>query len=471
MDIETFVAKAKKKDFDIVRHTQEVLEDIKKINKEHHFLLTISEDLALEQANTLKKKMKGSIAGVPITVKDCICVTHVESRAGSAVLEGYKPVIMATAVQKLIDEGAIIVGKTTQDEFGFGSFNINTGNGIPIPLNPVDKKRACGGSSGGSGGITKKLEHAHASLGESTGGSIVAPASFCGAVGLCPTYGRVSRYGLIDYANSLDKIGPLTKTVAESALILEIIAGKDPKDSTSADVPVPKYTDFLGKDIQDFKIGIITESMGTGVDEKVQKQVMGIVNNLKKKNIFVKNVSLPITHRYGISCYYLIAMAEASTNLAKYCGLRYGKTHELKGTFNEFFTAVRSEAFGAEVKRRIIIGTFARMAGYRDAYYLRAMKVRTKIIEEYTNLFKHYDVLISPTMPMIAPTFEEIKTLTPAHHYAMDVLTVGPNLAGLPHISVNISGEKELPIGLMIIGKHFDEGKIIQLASHIEKMI
>ena len=354
-------------------------------------------------------------------------------------------------------EGGLVIGKTSQDEFGFGSFNVNVGLGMKIPLNPFDKERACGGSSGGSAGITNKASFRHISLAESTGGSIVCPASFCGVAGLCPTYGRVSRYGLMDYSNSLDKIGPMAKNVEDIALMMEVIAGFDKNESTSLNVAVEKYTDFLGKDIKKLKIGIIKEAFGKGTDKEITKMILDKISGLNYDEI-----SLPLTNKYGVYTYYLIAMCEASTNLAKYCGMRYGIHEKLEGNFNEYFSKVRSHNFNEESKRRIIIGTFARMAGYRDAYYIKAMQLRTKIIEEYKKLFKKYDVLISPTMPVVAPRFKEIEKLTPLQMYMMDILTVGPNLAGLPHLTIPVGFKDEMPVGMMFIGDHLAEGKIIQ---------
>ena len=340
---------------------------------------------------------------------------------------------------------------------------------MKVPLNPHNKECACGGSSGGAAGLTSKVDFPHIALGQSTGGSIVAPASFCGVVGLCPTYGRVSRYGLMDYANSLDKIGPIAKTVKEVALLLKIIAGYDPKDSTSLDEPVPNYEDFLDKDIKGKKIGIIKEAFGEGVDKEVESKVKEAIKLLEKQGATIEEISLPITKNYGVADYYLIAMAEASTNLSKLCGLRYGQHEKLQGNFNEYFSNVRSLNFNEESKRRIMIGTFARMAGYRDAYYIKAMKVRTKIIEEYKKAFKKYDILISPTMPVVAPKFEEITKLTPLQNYMMDIMTVGPNLAGLPHMTIPIGTNNDnMPIGLMMIADHLKEENLIQFGSKLK---
>ena len=445
---------------------KKIIEEIKKIDKEYHYFNVISEELALGQAKELKVEPKGRLNGMVVSVKDCICVEGVESRAGSKILSGYKPVFDATVIEKIKKEGAVIAGKTSQDEFGFGGFSVNMGLGFKIPLNPFDKERACGGSSGGSAGITQKASFPHISLAESTGGSIVNPASFCGVVGLCPTYGRVSRYGLIDYANSLDKIGPIGKSVKDVALMLEVIAGFDKNESTTINAPVDRYTDFVGKEVKGMKIGVIKEAF-EGIDKEVKEKVKDGISVLEKNGAKTEEISLPLTNKYGIACYYLIAMSESSTNLAKYCGMRYGAHEKLDGNFNEYFSKVRSANFGEEAKRRIILGTFARMAGYRDAYYIKAMQVRTKIIEEYKKAFKKFDALVSPTMPIVAPKFSEIEKLTPLQNYMMDILTVGPNLAGLPHITVPVKKDK-MPIGLMLIGDHLEEKKIIQIGSVLE---
>jgi aspartyl-tRNA(Asn)/glutamyl-tRNA(Gln) amidotransferase subunit A len=432
------------------------MKSLHEINGEYNCFNTIQE---------YKEKTEGALKGVKISVKDCICVKGMESTAGSAILKGYRPLFNATAVQKLLDEGAVIIGKTAQDAFGFGSFSINTGKGFKQPLNPIDKTRVTGGSSGGSACITKLADFSHIALAESTGGSIACPASYCGVIGLTPTYGRVSRYGLIDYANSLDKIGVMAKTVIECAKALEIIAGKDKKDQTTADAPVEKYTSFPGKGVKGIRIGIIKESIQDGVDKDVKEKFLKTAEFLKSKGAIVEEVTLPVTFKHALPVYYIIAMSEASTNLAKYCGMRYGRDEKIEGSFNEYFAKVRSKCFDDETKRRIMLGTFARMSGFRDAYYIKSAKIRTLIINEYKNLFKKYDVLISPSMPNTAPKTEEVKKLTPIQNYMMDILTVGPNLAGLPHISVPVGAG--LPTGFMIIADHFDEGIMLQVAYEI----
>lgn len=466
-----FIEEVRKGKISVEENTKKVIEEIEKINSEYNYFNAISKELAIQQAKEVDKKIKagkteGKLLGVPISVKDCLVVKDVESRAGSKILSGYLPTFNATAVQRCIDEGAIIIGKTSQDEFGFGSFSTNVGVGMKTPLNPFDKKRVCGGSSGGSGGITQKASFNHISLGESTGGSIVAPAAFCGIVGLCPTYGLVSRYGLMDYANSLDKIGPMAKTVEDCALILNVIVGRDEKDSTSLENKKEDYLSYLEKDGKKLKVAIIKEAFGDGVHTPVKQR---IIEKLNEKGIKYDEITLPLNYKYSIEAYYLLSMTETSTNLAKYCGMRYGASEKLEGSFNEYFSKVRSSNFGQEAKRRIIIGTFARMSGFRDAYYMKAAKVRTKLIEEYKNIFKKYDVLISPTMPILPPTFEETKKLTPLQNYMMDIMTCGPNIAGLPHMSVNIGIEEGLPVGMLMIADHLQEGKLIQLGKEFEK--
>ena len=437
-----------------------VIQECKKINKEYNYFNTISEDVKVDGSGRLKD--------VVVSVKDCICVKDVESRAGSKILEGYNPLFDATVISKVKKEGGVVIGKTAQDAFGFGSFAVNVGKDMEIPLNPFDKDRCCGGSSGGAAGFTQKAPFRHIALSESTGGSIVCPASFCGVIGLCPTYGRVSRYGLMDYANSLDKIGPMAKSMGDIALMMEVIAGFDSNESTSLDEPVPKYTEFVKKDIKGMKIGIVKESFGNGVDDEVKEKVKLGIDKLEKLGAKIEEVSLPLTWKYSVPTYYLLAMCEASTNLAKFCGMRYGASEPIKGSFNDYFSKVRSDYFNDESKRRIIIGTFARMAGHRDAYYIKAAKVRTKIIDEYKAVFKKFDLLVSPTMPFVAPKFKEIEKLSPLQNYMADILTAGPNLAGLPHVSVPVGFDKNnMPIGLMLIGDHLNEEKLIQVGAKL----
>ncbi len=476
MATKQFIEKIRNQEIDIVEHTEKLIEECKGINKEYNYFNSISEELALQQADNLKKLIKNKdksiknkkLLGIAVSVKDSICVKDVESTAGSRILQGYRPLFDAFAVQRVKEEGGVIIGKTSQDEFGFGGFSVNVGLGYEIPLNPFDKERSCGGSSGGAAGLSQKLD-GHIALGESTGGSIAEPASFCGVYGLCPTYGRVSRYGLIDFANSLDKIGPVGKNIEDAALLMGVISGYDAMDSTSLNVKSENYESYLKKPVKGMKIGIIKEAFGSGVEREVEKNVYNGIEELEEEGAKAEEISLELPIKHGIATYYMIATSEASTNLAKLCGMRYGMAEKLEGSFNEYFTKVRSNNFGDEAKRRIIIGTFARMAGCRDAFYLKAMKVRTLMINEYKKAFKKFDALVSPTTSILAPKFSDIEKLTPLQHYMTDLMTVSPNVCGLPHLNVPVGFEKNLPIGMLLIGDHLQEGKIIQLGSAIER--
>jgi aspartyl-tRNA(Asn)/glutamyl-tRNA(Gln) amidotransferase subunit A len=405
---------------------------------------------------------KLSESKVVFSIKDCICTKGMLSSAGSKILHNYIPIFDATVVEKIKKIG-FIIGKTCQDEFGFGTFCKNT---YKIPKNPWDLERSCGGSSGGAACVTAALDYPHIAIAESTGGSISCPASFCGVVGLTPTYGLVSRYGLIDYANSLDKIGVMARSVKDCAFGLSIIAGYDSKDSTSLNVKQEDYTKFLTK--ENLKIGIPKEYFDN-IDERIKGKIWKSIKVLEDLGFEYQEVSLSCT-KYALAAYYLIAMSEASTNLAKYCGLRYGLSSnpEEKG-FNEYFSEIRSKGFGDEAKRRIILGTYARMAGYREEFYLKAMKVRTLVINDFKKAFKNVDVLLSPTMPILPPKLSDLMNISPIQEYQFDVLTVPINLAGMPHISVPCGFIDNLPVGLHIMGDHLQEKKIIQLASIYEK--
>ncbi|MBS3096627.1 Asp-tRNA(Asn)/Glu-tRNA(Gln) amidotransferase subunit GatA [Candidatus Woesearchaeota archaeon] len=476
MSTKEFIEKVKNHEIDIVEHTYKLIEECKEINREYNYLNAISEELALNQAREIKiqlkqknKSIKGKkLLGVAISVKDAICVKDVESTAGSKILQNYKPLFDAFVIQKVKEEGGIIIGKTSQDEFGFGGFSVNVGIGFKVPLNPFDMERSCGGSSGGAAGLSQKLG-SHIALGESTGGSIVEPASFCGVYGLCPTYGRVSRYGLIDFSNSLDKIGPIGKNIEDVALLMNVISGYDKNDSTSLNAKNEDYESYLKKSVKGMKIGIIKEAFGSGVEREVEKNVYNGIQELEEEGAKTEEISLELPIKYGIATYYMIATSEASTNLAKYCGMRYGAAEKLEGSFNEYFTKVRSNNFGDEVKRRIVLGTFARMTGYRDAFYLKAMKVRTLMIQEYKKAFRKFDALVSPTTSILPPKFEDIEKLSPLQHYMIDVMTVSPNVAGLPHLNVPVGFEKNLPVGMLLIADHLQEGKLLQLGSAVEK--
>ena len=463
MSVSDFITESKKGNIDTKDFYSKFFEETEKIQKKYNHFVTISKKDAEKQIDTLDKKTK--LQGLPISIKDNICTKGIQSTAGSKILKGYIPPFDATAISRGKQEGSIIIGKTVQDEFGFGTFSTYSAYGIP--KNPIDTTRSCGGSSGGAGGFTKAIDMPHIAIGESTGGSISCPASFCGVVGLTPTYGRVSRYGLIDYANSLDKIGPMAKTVKDTALMLSIISGNDPLDQTSIQTKTEDFTRHTGKDIKGMKIGIPKEYFNN-IDNDVEKKVRTAITKLEDLGADIVDISLPTTE-YAIPAYYIIATVEASTNLAKYCGMRYGAQDDPKGHFTEYFSTTRGKYLGEEAKRRIILGTYARMAGYRDQYYLKALKVRTKIIEDFKKAFNKVDVLAAPTMPMVAPKFSDIEKLTPVEIYAMDNLTVGPNLAGIPMISVPCGTSQKMPVGLHLLGNHLQEGKIIQVADAFER--
>lgn len=459
-----YFVKSAKENFSLVeKNLKNIILEVKEsIDKELNYIEEFDEENVLAQLEDLRKRFDkkefGKLFGVPITVKDAILLKDIESKAGSKILKGYKPLFDATVIKKLRKEGAIILAKTTQDEFGFGTFSTNT---TKVPKNPFDNNRSCGGSSGGSGGFCAYTKNFHISLGESTGGSIAAPASFCGVVGLTPTYGRVSRNGLIDYANSLDKIGAVARNTDDAALLLEVISGADENDSTNIG------EDYVKDEVPIKKVGIIKEFL-ENCDDEVKEVFLKKVEELKKY-FKVEEVSLKENADYALSAYYIIATSEASTNLAKLCGLRYGVQEEVNGKhFDKYFSKIRSEEFSEEAKRRIILGTFARMSGFRDAYYLKAMKVRTKLINEFNNAFSEYDVLIGPTMPIISPEFKKIEKLTPVQNYGMDLCTVPANLAGLPHISINSGFVSKMPVGFMAIAPHLGENKLYSIAKVIE---
>lgn len=461
----------------IVEYTHQVLADAAKQNKKQHFFCLLAENEAIKAAEQLEKKLRKNpnewknalLTGIPLSVKDSICTKGIQSRAGSQILTGYTPLFDATVIEKAKQHGAIVIGKTSQDEFGFGSYNVNVGNGFEIPLNPWDNQRTTGGSSGGSAGYSASTPFAHVSFAESTGGSAAFPAALCGCATITPTYGRLSRNGLIDFGNSLDKISPMGKTIADATVLLEASAGFDTKDSTSAEMPVEPYSDAVGKPIKGTKIGIIAEFEQEGIAPNVQNVFQNAVNELEQHGARIQKIPLPLNSEYSIPTYYLIGTAEVSTNLARYCGMRYGATEPLQGNFNEYFTKVRSKYFGEEAKRRLLLGTFSRMSGFRDAYYLRALKVRQKLLEEFQQAFKKVDILLAPPASTIAPTFDEIKQWTPIQHYYADRMVNPPNVSGLPHASVNIGSSKGMPVGLLLIANHWEESKLVQVGSTVEK--
>ncbi len=468
--VREFVAEIKAESVDPFDVLEKAVRECETVNPAHEPFITLrsSEDVIRDAEQIFSGSWKNlEVPFLPVTVKDNICTKGIRTTAGSKILENYVPFFDATAVRLLKNEGAIIIGKSATDEFGFGTFCTNCA--FCTPKNPHDPKRVCGGSSGGAACITALATFPHVALAESTGGSISCPSSFCGVVGFTPTYGVVSRYGLIDYANSLDKIGLMGKSVDDVAFVFPLIAKKDPKDSTS--VGLENWENAIPKPgIRNMKFAIPKECLDAIKDEKVLNVFHEFVTELESEGAKIISVSLPLITE-ALAAYYIIATAEASTNLAKFCGMRYGYSENPEGKhYDEYFSEIRSKAFGEEAKRRILLGTFARMAGYRDAFYLRAMKVRTLVIKTFKKILKDADFILYPTMPVRPPEIQSVKDMKPSEIYAMDVLTVPPNLAGLPHISIPTGKVVNLPVGVQIIGDHFDDMKVLKASNEIEKM-
>ena len=396
------------------------------------------------------------------SAKDNLTSKDFETKAGSRILEGYCPPFDATPIAKMRAAGGFLSGKCNMDEFGFGTFSTNSAFGVP--RNPFDLNRSCGGSSGGSACAAAVFDD-HVSLGVSTGGSIVCPASFCGVYGLAPSYGRVSRYGLIDYGNSLDKVGLLSFKASDLRRYLPIISGKDVHDPTSMVQPELD----LGKRKMK-SVAIPKQAMeGEGISKGVAEAFDASVETLKGMGIDVEYVDMP-TLKYSIPAYYVIATSEASTNLARYCGMRYGHQdgdYTLK--FDDYFTSFRSQYFGDEAKRRILLGTFTRMVGYADRYYNKALQVREAIIADYKKQFERFDAVITPTMPFISPRFDEISKMSALDSYKADFLTVPPNITGMPHLSVPCGYSEGMPIGLLFTSDHWNEDVLIDAAERWDK--
>ena len=443
--------------------------NIDRRNPDLNAYLTLSRERAFAQADrvdvaTACGEKLGPLAGVPIAVKDVISTAGVRTTCGSKILETYVPPYDATAVARLEKAGAVILGKTNCDEFAMGSSNENSAYG-PV-RNPVAMDRVPGGSSGGSA-ATVAAGLAVAALGTDTGGSIRQPGACCGVPAMMPTYGRVSRYGLIAFASSLDRIGPFAMNVADAAAILSVIAGHDENDATSAAVPLPDYTTGIEQSIQGLRIGVPEEYFGEGIDSQVKEKVLAGIALLEK--LGCKRVSLKMPHtEYAIATYYIVATAEASSNLARYDGVRYG-LRVPGATLIDMYRKTRERGFGAEVKRRLMLGTYALSSGYYDAYYLRAQKVRALIARDFTEAFQKVDAIVTPTTPTPAFKLGE-KTSDPLQMYLADIYTVTGSLAGIPGISIPCGITKEkLPIGMQILGPHFSESRVLQLARAFEK--
>lgn len=469
----------KKGEFSIEEIRRDYLRRIEKENPSLNAYLSVfnSEKLqttpVVEQSSlwgTTNYKLQTSLlAGVPCAIKDNILINGEKCTAGSKILKNYIAPYDATVITRLKETGAIFLGKTNLDEFAMGSTGENSAFGPT--LNPRDRTRVAGGSSCGSGAAVA-ADLAVFALGSDTGGSIRAPASFCGVVGLKPTYGAVSRYGLIAMASSFDQIGPITKNVEDAAIVLNAIAGRDPLDSTSVPRDIPNYTAGLGKPIKGFKIGIPKEFMGEGLDSEINSLIQRAISELESLGAHIDEISLPMTD-YALAAYYIIVPAEISANLARYDGIKYGySTFKKDGRLLDVYFDSRAEGLGDEVKRRIMLGTYTLSAGYYDAYYLRAQKVRALIKRDFEKIFEKYDAVVGPTMSSVAPKIGELSD--PLSLYMADIYTVQVNIAGLPAVSVpcgfvEINGAK-IPAGLQIIGKYFNEGKILQIAHAYEEV-
>jgi len=429
--------------------------------------LALSRERALAQAARVDSgEVTGPLAGVPIGIKDVLTMVGSPATAGSKILEGYRPPYDATAVTKLEAAGAVLLGKLNCDEFAMGSSNENSAYG-PVK-NPRALERVPGGSSGGSAAAVA-AGFAAATLGTDTGGSIRQPAAFCGVVGVLPTYGRVSRYGLIAFASSLDRVGPFTANVADAATMLSVLAGKDPLDATSADRPVDDYVGALAKPVAGLRIGVPEEYFGEGLDDDIRAAIERVLDRLQAQGCELVKVSMPHT-KYGIPAYYVLATAEASSNLSRFDGVRFGLRSKESTTLSSMYRKTRDEGFGAEVKRRILLGTYALSAGYYDAYYRKAQQIRTLVTRDFLQAYEKCDVMIGPVTP--TPPFKlGEKTDDPLQMYLADVYSVAASLAGICGMSVPCGTTRDgLPIGVQVMGPHFGESTMLRVGLAVEAM-
>jgi aspartyl-tRNA(Asn)/glutamyl-tRNA(Gln) amidotransferase subunit A len=444
-------------------------ERIERLNPKLNVFLSLTKERALEQAERVDRAAAkgdplGPLAGIPVAIKDVLVMRGAPATAGSKILKGYHPPYDATAVARLESAGAVLLGKLNCDEFAMGSSNENSAYG-PV-RNPVDPDRVPGGSSGGSAAAVA-ANLAVATLGTDTGGSIRQPASFCGVVGVLPTYGRVSRYGLIAFASSLDRIGPFAGNVRDAATLLSVIAGHDQADATSSPSPVVEYAAESDKGAQGLRIGVPAEYFGEGLDAEVRERIESGIEALKFAGCTVKPVSLPHT-RYAIPTYYLVATAEASANLARFDGVRYGHRSAASATLSDMYSHSRDEGFGAEAKRRIMLGTYALSAGYYDAYYLKALKVRRLLAEEFLRAFAEVDAIVTPTAPTPAFKLGE-KSGDPLAMYLADIYTVTASLAGICGVNVPCGATRAgLPVGMQVLASHLREDNAFRVARAVE---
>ena len=465
------IEKIKDRDIRIQDILESCYERTDEVESQLHSFVNLDKERSLQKAKTYDENLKkgkkiGKLFGLPLANKDLICVNGFPTTCGSKILEGFRPPYNAFVIDRLMKEGAIHIGNTNMDEFAMGGSTENSCYGPTY--NPWDITRVPGGSSGGSASAVASGQAIFA-LGSDTGGSIRCPAAFCGVVGLKPTYGRVSRYGLIAFANSLDQIGPITKCVYDSALILEIISGKDPLDSTSVDIKVDGYTEEIKKPFKKKVLGVPKEFFGEAIDNEVKNAVNKSIEKLESLGATTVEVSIPHLE-YTIATYYLLCMCEASSNLARYDGLRYGKDSDaLSGDVYSAFSRTRGENFGPEVRRRIYLGTFALSAGYYDMFYIKALKVRSLIRRDFVEAFKKCDSLVCPTMPSTAFKVGSLIE-DPLEMYTQDILTCSVNLAGIPALSIPCGFDSNnLPIGFQIIGDYFDEKGILNIGYQLEQ--
>lgn len=462
--------KIKEKEISVVEATTAFLDRIEKLEGDINAFVTVDREGALKQAEVIQKKidageLTGPLAGVPVAIKDNMCIDGMLTTCSSKILGNFVPTYTATAVEKLIEAGAVIVGKTNMDEFAMGSTTETSYFGIT--KNPWDFGKVPGGSSGGSAAAVAASEIPYA-LGSDTGGSIRQPAAFCGVTGIKPTYGRVSRYGLIAYGSSLDQIGPLAKDVTDCATILEAICAHDSKDSTSYADAADDFTSALVDDVKGMKIGIPRDYFASGIDEDVKANVLAAAKVLEEKGAIVEEFDLGMVE-YAIPAYYIIASAEASSNLERFDGVKYGYRTEEYRDLHNMYKKSRSEGFGPEVKRRIMLGSFVLSSGYYDAYYVKALKTKALIKKAFDDAFAKYDVILGPCAPTTALKCGESLS-DPIKMYLGDIYTVSVNLAGLPGISLPCGYDKDgMPVGLQLLGQTFDEKSIIRAAYAFEK--
>lgn len=461
----------RKKEVSSVEVTKNIINRIENIDDKIGAFLSSYPDEALKSAQKIDERIAcgeslPDLAGIPMAIKDNMCMSGTKTTCGSRILENYTSPYDAHVVEKLKENGAVIIGKLNMDEFAMGSSNETSA--YKKVRNPYDIERVPGGSSGGSA-ASVAVGEVYYSLGSDTGGSVRQPSAFCGAVGLKPTYGRVSRYGLVAFASSLDQIGPITKDVEDCAIVMNAVSGKDKRDSTSVDVRVEDYTKYLTEDIRGMRIGMPEEYFGEGMDEGVRKTILNGIEVLKSLGAEIKVIKLPMSS-YALAVYHILASSEASSNLARFDGIKYGyRAKDYKDAIDIYFKS-RSQAFGDEVKRRIMLGTYSLSAGYYDEYYKKALKVKTLIIEEFKRIFMDVDIIVSPTSPILPFRVGE-KIEKPLEMYLSDIYTVPVNVAGITAISVPAGKINGLPVGIQFIGNYFEEGTIIKAAYAFQKSI